>query len=180
MIPVAGQLKMPMVIPSSGSTIKEWNPYVFRIHADSLTVIPVYLAVLQEKVGMKRMAILYDISQEAQRFEAETIRDAADDVGFEMVAFEAYRVGDLDFRSQLTKIKAAKPDFIHIDAGLAEMHLVVNQLHELGIEANIAISFGSQLDPSTWDLGDGKVKGHTSGRRRCLPRTCRTRTSRSL
>lgn len=159
MIPVAGELKMPMVIPSSGSTIENWNPYVFRIHADSLTVIPVYLQVLQEKVGMERMAILYDISQDAQRFEAETIRDAADDVGFEMVAFEAYRVGDTDFRAQLTKIKAAEPDFIHIDAGLAEMHLVVNQLHELDIEANVAISFGSQLDPSAWDLTEGKVKG---------------------
>ena len=159
MIPVAGQLKMPMVIPSSGSTIEEWNPYAFRIHADSKTVIPVFLETIHEKVPFERMAILYDITQDAQRFEAETIRDAAEEVGFEVVAFEAFRVGDSDFRAQLTKIRGANPDWINVDAALPEMIKIVNQMAELGIEVDTSISFGTNLSAEAWDLTEGRVIG---------------------
>jgi ABC-type branched-subunit amino acid transport system substrate-binding protein len=54
------------------------------------------------------------VTQDGQRGEAEFIRNAAKDVAYEVVAFEAFCAGDNDVRPQLSKIKAAKADWVGI------------------------------------------------------------------
>ena len=55
-------------------------------------------ADLKAKFDIKRIALIYDVTQNGQRGEAEFIRNAAKDVGYEVVAFEAFRASDNDFR----------------------------------------------------------------------------------
>ena len=159
MVPVAGQLKIPLIATGSAAPIKEWNPWSFRINTVSKVAVPTFMRTLKAKFDVKRVAIIYDITQDGQRGEAEFIRNNAKEVGYEMVAFEAFRAGDTDFRPQLSKIKAAKPDWIGIYGATPELAKVVNQIAELDIKAVMLTGFGTFNDPVAWDLTEGRVKG---------------------
>jgi branched-chain amino acid transport system substrate-binding protein len=159
MVPVAAQLKVPIIATGSAAPIKEWNPWSFRINTVSKVAVPSFMRTLKAKFDIKRIALIYDVTQDGQRGEAEFIRNAAKDVGYDVVAFEAFRAGDNDFRPQLSKIKAAKPDWVGIYGATPELAKVVNQMAELGVKAEMLTGFGTFNDPVAWDLTEGKVKG---------------------
>jgi branched-chain amino acid transport system substrate-binding protein len=159
MVPVAGQLKVPIIATGSAAPIKEWNPWSFRINTVSKVAVPTFMRTLKAKFDIKHVALIYDVTQDGQRGEAEFIRSAAKDVGYDIVAFEAFRAGDNDFRPQLSKIKAVKPDWIGIYGATPELAKVVNQMAELGVKAEMLTGFGTFNDPVAWDLTEGKVKG---------------------
>src|SRR5262244_1214426 len=92
MEPVAGQVKMPIIATGSAVPIKKWNPYAFRVTIATPVAAPYFLEVFKEKFNPQRVALLYDITQDALRAEAELIRDLASQTGCEIVAFEAFRV----------------------------------------------------------------------------------------
>src|SRR5882724_6786454 len=149
MVPVAGQLKIPIIATGSAAPIKEWNPWAFRLNTVSKVAVPPLMRTLKAKFDVKRVALVYDVTQDGQRGEAELIKNAAKDVGYEVVAFEAFRAGDNDFRPQLTKIKAVKPDWIGIYGVTPELAKVVNQMAELGVKAEMITGFGTQ-GPNAW------------------------------
>jgi branched-chain amino acid transport system substrate-binding protein len=159
MVPVAGQLKIPVMASGSAAPIKEWNPWAFRLNTVSKVAAPAVMRTLKDKLDVKRVALVYDVTQDGQRGEAELIKNSAKDLGYEIIAFEAFRAGDNDFRPQLSKIKAAKPDWIGIYGATPELAKVVNQMAELGIKAGMITGFGTFNDPVAWDLTEGRVKG---------------------
>jgi branched-chain amino acid transport system substrate-binding protein len=159
MVPVAGQLKIPVIATGSAAPIKEWNPWSFRLNTTSKVAAPGMMKTLKTKFDTKHIALIYDVTQDGQRGEAELIRNSAKEIGYDVVAFEAFRAGDNDFRPQLSKIKATKADWVAIYGATPELAKVVNQMAELGIKANIVTGFGTFNDPVVWDLTEGKVKG---------------------
>jgi branched-chain amino acid transport system substrate-binding protein len=48
------------------------------------------------------------------------------------VAFESHGTKDQDFSAQLTKIVAAKPDFIFVPDNYNQVALIIKQAHDLG------------------------------------------------
>ena len=159
MVPVAGQLKIPIMSTGSAAPIKEWNAWSFRLNTTSKAAAPGMMKALKAKLDLKHVALIYDVTQDGQRGEAELIRNSAKEIGYDVVAFEAFRAGDNDFRPQLSKIKATKADWIGIYGATPELAKVVNQMAELAIKANIVTGFGTFNDPVVWDLTEGKVKG---------------------
>jgi len=159
MVPVAGQLKIPIIATGSAAPIKEWNAWSFRLNTTSKAAAPGMMKTLKAKFDLKHVALIYDVTQDGQRGEAELIRNSAKEIGYDVVAFEAFRAGDNDFRPQLSKIKATKAGWIGIYGATPELAKVVNQMAELAIKANIVTGFGTFNDPVVWDLTEGKVKG---------------------
>src|SRR6266436_4784356 len=161
MEPVAGQVKMPIIATGSAVPIKKWNPYAFRVTIATPVAAPHFLKVLKEKFNPKRVAVLYDITQDALRAEAELIRDLAPKIGYELVAFEAFRVNDADFRAQLTTIKGTTPEWLGVYAANPEGSKIVNQMDELELLSKVHIfsGYGVFQDPTYWDLSNGKIKG---------------------
>jgi branched-chain amino acid transport system substrate-binding protein len=159
MVPVAAQLKVPIMSTGSAAPIKEWNPWAFRLNTTSKAAAPGMMKALKAKFNFKQIALIYDVTQDGQRGEAELIRNSAKEVGYDVAAFEAFRAGDNDFRPQLSKIKATRAEWIGIYGATPELAKVVNQMAELGIKANILTGFGTFNDPVAWDLTEGKVKG---------------------
>src|SRR6266851_84449 len=161
MEPVAGQVKMPIIATGSAVPIKKWNPYAFRVTIATPVAAPYFLKVFKATFNPKRVAILYDITQDALRAEADLIRDLASENGLELVAFEAFRVNDTDFRSQLTTIKGVNPEWLGVYAANVEGSKIVNQMDELGLlgKVNIFSGYGVFQDPTYWDLSNGKIKG---------------------
>ena len=84
-------------------------------------------------LGARKAAILYEISSDysvglrdffVQRWEA---------LGGELVADEAFKTGDVEFRAQLTSIKDADPDVIIMPFLAKEVALAAKQARDLGI-----------------------------------------------
>src|SRR5262249_42106397 len=142
MEPVAGQVKMPVVATGSAVPIKRWNPYAFRVTIATPVAAPYFLKVFEEKFHPKRVALIYDITQDALKAEADLIRDKASQYGMELVAFEAFRVNDTDFRAQLTTIKAANPEWLGVYAANTEGSKIINQMDELGLLGKVQIFGG--------------------------------------
>src|SRR5262245_58331930 len=82
MEPVAGQVKMPIIATGSAVPIKKWNPYAFRVTIATPVAAPYFLQVFKEKFNPQRVALLYDITQDALRAEAALIRDLARKFGY--------------------------------------------------------------------------------------------------
>ena len=161
MEPVAGQVKMPVIATGSAVPIKKWNPYAFRVTIATPVAAPYFLKEFKEVFHPKRVAILYDITQDALRAEAELIRDLAGKFSLEIVAFEAFRANDTDFRAQLTTIKGTTPEWLGVYGAIPEGSKIINQMEELGLlgKMNIFTGYGVFQDPTYWDLTNGKTKG---------------------
>ena len=54
--------------------------------------------------------------------------------GGKIVAKEAYVAKDTDFHATLTRIKAAKPDFVFLPGYYEEVGLILKQAREAGID----------------------------------------------
>jgi branched-chain amino acid transport system substrate-binding protein len=161
MVPVAAQLKMPMVDAGSGAPVKEkeWSPYACRVNPVSTTAIPVVLKKVVAKHGLKRIAVIYDQTQDAQAGDAEVVKTMAASLGYTVVAFEAFRTGDQDFSAQISKIRSTKPDGIYIAATTGDGVKVASQVVEANIKLPMMTGFGSFQDPVYWDGTKGDIKG---------------------
>src|SRR5712664_4649484 len=161
MEPVAGQVKMPIIATGSAVPIKKWNPYAFRVTIATPVAAPYFLKRFSQIFQPKRVAIIYDIAQDALRAEAELIRDLAKKFGFELVAFEAFRTNDADFRAQITTIKGTTPEWLGVYAANGEGSKIINQMDELGLLGTVKMfsGYGVFQDPTYWDLANGKIKG---------------------
>ena len=100
-VSAAGQLQIPMVGAGSGAPIKQWNPWSYRVNPVSSTVIPALLRKVHDKIAFKRLAVIYDQTQDGQSGDAQVCKTQAGQLGYEVVAFEAFRAGDADFSAQL-------------------------------------------------------------------------------
>ena len=86
-------------------------------------------------------------------------RSSRGKIGYEIVAFEAFRAGDQDFSPQITKIRSLKPDAIYVAAATGDGIKVVSQIREAGIDKRLITGYGSFQDPVYWDGTRGVVKG---------------------
>ena len=83
----------------------------------------------------KKAAILYDVSDDYSQGLTEFFEKTFTEKGGEIVNKEAFKTGDVDFRAQLTKIKATNPDVIFMPYFFKEVALSAKQARELGITA---------------------------------------------
>ena len=158
-VPVAGQIKLPLIGNGSGAPIKEWNTYAYRINPIGAVAAPALLKKVVEREKVKRLAVIYDQTQDAQAGDAEQCRLNAKALGYEIVAYEAFRANDQDFSPQISKIRSFKPDAIYVAAATGDGIKVVSQIREAGIDRPLMTGYGSFQDPVYWDGTRGNVKG---------------------
>jgi branched-chain amino acid transport system substrate-binding protein len=159
LVPVAGQIKLPVICNGSGAPIKEWNTYVYRVNPVSSVAVPVMLQKVIAKEKIKKLAVIYDQTQDAQAGDAEVCKQQAGKLGYELVAYEAFRAGDQDFSPQITKIRSVKPDAIYVAGATGDGIKVTSQIREAGLTQPLITGFGSFQDPVYWDGTKGVVKG---------------------
>src|SRR6185312_683533 len=159
LVPVAAQIKLPLIGNGSGAPIKEWNTYAYRVNPVSTLAVPILVKKVAAKLNIKRLAVIYDQTQDAQAGDAEVCKQLAGTVGYEVVAFEAFRAGDQDFSPQIAKIRSLRPDAIYVAAATGDGIKVVSQIREAGIDKRLITGYGSFQDPVYWDGTKGAVKG---------------------
>ncbi len=90
-----------------------------------------------EELNLKKAAILYDVADEYSQGLTEFFEKTFVEKGGEIVAKEAFKFGDVDFRPQLSAIKEKNPDVIFMPYFFKEVALSSQQARELGIDATL-------------------------------------------
>jgi branched-chain amino acid transport system substrate-binding protein len=149
---VANDRETPMISPwSTNPNTTLDRPWVFRVAFLDPFQGRVMANFVSEKFGAKSVAVLYDVASDYPKGLAENFRDAAQELGMDVVAFESFTTGDTDFSSQLTNIIAAKPDVLFTPQYYNEVPLIVQQARELGYEGDI-VGSDSWGTPDLLDL----------------------------
>ena len=127
--------RTPMISPWSTNpdTTKD-RPWVFRAAFLDPFQGPVAADFAIETFSAKTAAVMYALDNDYSKGLAEIFKadfESKKGAG-SVVAFESYATKDQDFSAQLTKILAAKPDFIFLPNNYNEVALTVRQAHDLG------------------------------------------------
>jgi branched-chain amino acid transport system substrate-binding protein len=158
-VPVAGSAKIPLVIPSDGSVVpeKKWNRYSFRIYAPFASTFKASLQVLRKRFRFQRVGVIYEVTNDAARADAELWRQYARSMGYQVVGFHSFQKGDTDWRSQLTALKGENPDLLVLNAD--DPSGMYKQAQELGLTPKARTYSGSATSATVnqWDLSGGLV-----------------------
>jgi branched-chain amino acid transport system substrate-binding protein len=132
---VCNDNQTPMVSPWSTNpdTTKD-RPWVFRAAFLDPFQGPVAANFAAKQFGAKTAAVLFDIANDYSKGLAEIFKtewEKKSGAGT-VVAFESHGTKDQDFSAQLTKIVAAKPDFIFVPDNYNQVALIIKQAHDLG------------------------------------------------
>jgi branched-chain amino acid transport system substrate-binding protein len=158
--PEAQRAGVPMISPASTNPkVTEVGPYVFR----TCFIDPFQGAVMarfaREELEAKRVAILFDFKQDYSVGLADFFRKTFTDLGGEIVADERYTSGDIEFRAQLTTIRAASPDAVFVPGYYTEVGLIAKQARELGLD--VPLLGGDGWDSAkTLEIGGAAVEGY--------------------
>jgi len=159
MVPVAAQVNIVVVNNGSGVPIKKPSEWVYRVNPVATAAVPIFVRKVHEKEKFKRLAVIYDQTQDAQAADAEMCRKTRAELKYEIVADEAFRAGDQDFSAQISKVKAAKPDMIYVAGPTGEGVKVTSQIRAAGLTQPMMTGYASFADPVYWDGSAGAVKG---------------------
>ncbi len=92
------------------------------------------MAVFADKtLKVKNVAIFYDSSSDYSKGLAEVFQKTLEGKGGKIVAKEAFLSKDVDFKSALTKLKAANPEAIYVPGYYEEVSKIIKQAREIGI-----------------------------------------------
>ena len=109
------------------------KPYNFRVCFIDPYQGAVAAGYAYEVLGARKAAVLYDVSDDYSQGLREFFIQNFKKSGGTIVADESFKSGDVDFRPQLSKIKAANPDIIFMPYFFKEVALSANQARELGM-----------------------------------------------
>ena len=107
--------------------------YVFRNSVTEADILPMTLKIAARKTGLKKVAVLYGNDDIFTKSGYDNFKKALQDLQIAVTTTETFAKGDVDFKPQLTKIKASSPDAIVMSALVAEGAPVMVQARQLGI-----------------------------------------------
>lgn len=135
MAPVAQAARVPMISPgSTNPRVTQCGDHIFRICFIDPFQGKVMSKFALEHLKAKRVAILRDESSDYSQGLSACFKEHFLANGGEVVAERSYKAKDVDFRGQLTALRAAKPDAIFVPGYYGEVGLIARQARRLGIK----------------------------------------------
>jgi branched-chain amino acid transport system substrate-binding protein len=158
--PEAQRARVPMISPGSTNPgVTEVGDYIFRACFIDPFQGTVMARFAVDELKAKKVAILFDFKQDYSVGLADFFRKTFKELGGEIVADERYTSGDIEFRAQLTTIRAAKPDAIFVPGYYTELGLIAKQARELGIDVPLLGGDGWDSE-KTLEIGGSAVEGY--------------------
>ncbi|MBI4516018.1 MAG: ABC transporter substrate-binding protein [Deltaproteobacteria bacterium] len=157
--PVCQANKIPMLSPSSTNPkVTQVGDYIFR----ACFIDPFQGSTMAKfainTLKVRRLAILTDTKNDYSVGLTQFFRDTVKSLGGEIVAEESYGEGDIEFKAQLTAIKAVNPEAIYVPGYYTECALIARQARELGLTATLLGGDGWD-SPKTAEIGGKAVDG---------------------
>jgi branched-chain amino acid transport system substrate-binding protein len=107
--------------------------FVFRNSVTEADILPVTLKAAVQKTGLKKVAVLYGNDDMFTKSGYDNFKKALQDLKIPVTTAEVFAKGDVDFKPQLTKIKASNADAVVMSALVAEGGPIMVQARQLGI-----------------------------------------------
>jgi branched-chain amino acid transport system substrate-binding protein len=163
---IYAQAGLPMVSPAASNpelTRQQLSPSwgrpktIFRVNTTD-DVQGVYAAqFVADKLKKKKAAIIHDKTAYGQGV-AEEFKKKFEELKGTVLSFDGIQVGDKDFKSLLTRIKAENPEIIYFGGIYNEGGLLVRQAREVGIKALFAAS-EANYDPEFLRIAGPAAEG---------------------
>ena len=146
---VANNKHIPMISPSATNVeVTQGREYVFRAcFADDYQGKSAATFACQ-KLGKKKIAILYAAEDTHSSGLASSFREAAQKLGATIVADKEYKKAETNFTTHLNEIKAANPEVIYAPVHYSDMIPIARQAKGVGIEGS------SFVGGDGWDSED--------------------------
>lgn len=157
--PLCQRAHIPMLsTASTNPRVTKVGDYIFR----ACFIDPFQAAAMAEfavtDLKLKRIAVLYDVKNDYSVGLRDFFDAAVKKLGGEIVIEKSYGADDIDFKAQLTDIKAANPDTIFIPGYYTEVGLICRQARELGITVPLLGGDGWDSE-KTVEIGGQAVDG---------------------
>ncbi len=134
MAPIAQHNKIPMISPSSTNpSVTEMGDYIFRVCFIDPFQGEVMAKFSLNDLKIRRVAVLTDLQSDYSTGLSRYFTLAFKKGGGTITTEQSYESGDIDFKSQLTAIRAAKPEAIWVPGYYTEVALIARQAKELGL-----------------------------------------------
>lgn len=132
--------------------------HVFRNSVTEADVLPVTLSTAVKKLGIKKVAVLYGNDDVFTKSGYDNFKKALDAQKIPVTTTETFAKGDVDFKAQLTKIKAGNPDALVLSALIAEGAPIMVQARQLGL--NVPVIGGNGMNSvKVFELAKGASDG---------------------
>src|SRR5450830_801360 len=132
--------------------------YVFRNSVTEADVLPETLKMAIKKSAIKKVAVMFGNDDVFTKSGYDNFKKALEDLKIPITTTETFAKGDVDFKAQLTKIKAGNPDAIVLSALLAEGAPIMVQARQIGL--NVPFIGGNGMNSvKVFDLARDKSDG---------------------
>lgn len=134
--PIAQEAGIPQIATISTATgVTLVGDYIFRVCFIDPFQGRVMADFVRNDLKLKTAAVLFDNGNDYNRGLADVFRARFEQLGGRVVAWEAFTDADktVDYRPQLTAIKAANPEFLYLPNYFASVVTTLKQAHDLGL-----------------------------------------------
>jgi branched-chain amino acid transport system substrate-binding protein len=143
--PISQNAKIPMISTSSTNPkVTTVGDYVFRVCFIDPFQGTVGAKFAWEDLKAKKAACLFDVGNDYTKGLSEFFKAKFTSLGGEVVGYEGHATGTTDFKAQLTKLLATKPDVLYVSDYYNDVALIAKQARELGYK-------GPMLGGDGWD-----------------------------
>ena len=133
--PIAQRYKVPMISPSStNAKVTQVGDYIFRTCFIDPFQGKVMADFAYKNLKARKVAVLRDVKSDYSVGLAEAFNKIFIESGGKVLADLSYTAGDVDFKAQLTAIRAKQVDAIFIPGYYTDVGLIARQTRELGIK----------------------------------------------
>jgi branched-chain amino acid transport system substrate-binding protein len=149
---LAEQYKIPQVVPAAAKEeiTRQGYKWVFRLNGPAHQYAQSLIDAALTFGKPKSIAFIYESTDFGNSVSAAG-KDYAQKKGLQIVGEEAYQKGAADYRSTLTKMKAANPDLVFMVSYVADAILLMRQSREVGLKPQAFLGGGAGFDTAQFE-----------------------------
>ena len=153
---IANKKKIPMITPSSTSPdVTRIGPFVFRVCFTDDVQGPTGAEFVINKLGKKKIAILFASDDLYSSGLAKEFRDAAMKMGAEIVIEKKFLKKETNYTTYINEIKDAKPEIIYAPVYYNAMVPIARQAKAVGVKGEMFVGGdGWDAEELLKDAGD--------------------------
>jgi branched-chain amino acid transport system substrate-binding protein len=157
--PICQNAKIPMISPTSTNPkVNQVGDYIFRACFIDPFQGTVGAKFAFDELKAKKAACLFDVGNDYTKGLSEFFKAKFTALGGQVTGFEGHASGTTDFKAQLTKILAGKPDVLYVSDYYNDAALIAKQARELGFKGPMIGGDGWD-SPKLVEVGGAAVEG---------------------
>jgi len=157
--PIAQNAKIPNIVTTATNPkITEVGNYIYRASFIDPFQGTVGAKFAFNDLKAKTAGCLFDVGNDYTKGLSEYFKAKFIELGGQVVGYEGHATGTTDFKAQLTKVLAAKPDVLYVSDYYNDVVLIAKQARELGFKGPLLGGDGWD-SPKLVEIGGSAVEG---------------------